>query len=372
MYRIYLRRWHRNRRPGTGFFLLSVMLMALFVFFYFSPSQVNTRQVMVNTVTWLVKKAIQDPRGMVLTSMPALAWHDTPEEMESPGRALLTWLMGVAGIDLNAYGIIRAQIPLLAQVAPAGVPTVTVEPEKSVGQEQPIISHDLSTDTLVGIYNTHTGETYSLTDGTDRLNGKKGGVVTVAEEIAGVLEKEFAIRVARSDTIHDKQYATSYLESEKTARVLVAQNPKMIALLDVHRDAGRSREESLVQVNGRKVAPILIIIGSDARRPFPNWQQNYDFACRVAAKLDELYPGLCQGVRVKEGRYNQFLHPGAILVEVGTANNSLAEAIASGEMLARALGQIINEEIKSKKTVKSKPDQAVDQTVSTLCFNYWK
>lgn len=294
---------------------------------------------------WLLKAMVQDPRGMILTSMPALSRLDTPEEMENPGHALLSWVAGVARVNITPTGIIFDQIPMLGQIVASGEPVITESP---ITKEAPVIDQELSMDILVALYNTHTGEAYEISEGTERVTGK-GGVVKVAGEIQRVLEKEFSIRVARSETVHDYQYAASYIESEKTAREMVANYSKMIAMLDIHRDAGRSREQSLVEINGKKAAPILLIIGSDARRPFPNWKENYDFACKIADKMDQLYPGLCIGVRVKEGRYNQFLHPGAVLVEMGTVNNSLEEATASGEMFARALGEVLREEIKTKE-----------------------
>ncbi len=323
-------------------------MLSLIVFYgLWQNTTVGTQRLLNVSVKWLVSQALQDPRAMILTSMPALAWQDTPEEMESPSRALVSWLAGVTRIDSTPAGILAVQIPFLRQVQTMGLPVTKMGQEVPV--EKTIGVGDEDKDVVVGIYNTHTGETYSQTDGTDRLEGQRGGVVKVAQAVQEVLEKEYSLRVVRSDTIHDTRYATSYLESEKTAKEMVANHTKMITMLDIHRDAGRSHQDSLVTVKGQQVAPILIIIGSDARRPFPNWKQNYAFACRLAAKMDELSPGLCLGVRVKEGRYNQQLHPGAILVEVGTDTNSLEEAVASGKMLAEALAKLLAEEIKIKK-----------------------
>lgn len=333
-------------------------MLVFFVVFFFSGihwGQERPRQFLVGSVEWLVDKMFQDPRGLILTSLPSLAWQDTPEEMENPGMALLSWVAGITHINLRPADTLKAQIPLLAQIEAQGTTVITVLPEDQK-TEAPAVEEKIPKDILVGIYNTHTGETFTLTDGTDRLTGKQGGVVKVAQVVQQTLQKKHQIPVAVSDKVHDQRYATSYLESEKTAKEMVKQYPKMITLLDIHRDGGRSRQDCLVEVKGQKTAPILIVIGSDARLPFPNWKQNYKFACRVAEKMDAMYPGLCQGVRVKEGRYNQFLHPGAILVEVGSDNNSLAEAEKSGEMFAEALAEILKEEIKARAAQKASTD----------------
>lgn len=331
-----------------------IIFSLLIVFFIFWQHTTVGLRIFNQSVDWLVSQALQDPQAMLLTAMPALSWQDTPEEMESPRQAMISWITGVIGIDSSPAGILAAQIPLLGQVRSPALPVIEVT-------QAPVDEEKEAMDVLVGIYNTHTGETYAPTDGTDRLDGQRGGVVKVSQAIQEELEKKHSLRVARSETIHDLRYATSYLESEKTAKEMVTDHPQLLALLDIHRDAGRSREESLVEIKGQKVAPILIIIGSDARRPFPNWQQNYAFACRLAAKMDELYPGLCLGVRVKEGRYNQYLHPGAILVEVGTVNNTLEEAIASGKMLAEALALLLREEIKAKESLPATEEKQENQ-----------
>ncbi|KUK82040.1 MAG: putative membrane protein, partial [Pelotomaculum thermopropionicum] len=103
----------------------------------------------------------------------------------------------------------------------------------------------------------------------------------------------------------------------------------------------KTRKQSTVKVNGREAAAILLVVGSDARGSFPGWDQNYDFAVQLARKINQMYPGLCLGVRVKDGRYNQFLHPRAVLVEVGTTNNFTEEALRSAGYLADALAELL-------------------------------
>lgn len=355
---------HRSKKkiPLVSFLLIIVFWLAFFFnsFWY----KMNPQGVLADAVDWLTSAMFQNPRGMILTSMPALAWQDTPEEMESPGRAAWYWLAGITGFDPTPLAILQSQIPLLAQIELRETVVMNVQP---TGKEPEELTAGLSKEVLVGIYCTHTGETYTLTDGTDRLTGKQGGIVLVARELQKQLTEKYKIKVDLSDKIHDARYATSYLESEKTVKQMVAQNTSLITLLDIHRDGGRSRKDCLVEVKGEKVAPILFVIGSDARLPFPNWKQNYQFACRLAEKLDRIYPGLCLGVRVKEGRYNQFVHPGTILVEVGSDNNSLAEAKASVAMLADALAEIIKEELaqKEKAALKEQPTIEGSQEVES-------
>jgi stage II sporulation protein P len=197
---------------------------------------------------------------------------------------------------------------------------------------------------LVALYNTHTGETYALTDGVERLNGKRGGIVKVTEALQQCLEQQHHIKVARVDKIHDQVYNKSYLESEKTVQKLLTDHPELKLVLDIHRDSGRPRQDCFVEINGEKVAKIMIVVGSDARAEFPNWQQNLVLARQITDRLDEKYPGLSFGIRVQEGRYNQHYHTGALLFEVGSVENTTDEAIRAAKLLAGVLAENLTSE----------------------------
>jgi stage II sporulation protein P len=283
-----------------------------------------------------------DPVTIIKTGMPILNRHVYESDLGymTPRELVLDWAGTVSRVNLlEPAGVLQSEMPVLAKLA-GPVEKVTIQP---VASSRPI--NMLSDECLVAIYNTHTGETYSLTDGVERLDGKKGGVVTVAAALQEELESKYGIKTARSERINDADYNSSYLEAARTAAELLENNPGTRVLLDIHRDAGKTREQSIVNINGQEVAPLLFIVGSDKRRPFPNWQQNYAFALKISDRLNALYPGLSQGVRVYDGVYNQSVHPQALLVEVGTTENSTEEAVRSARLLARVLALEIGNEL---------------------------
>ncbi|MGB9661544.1 MAG: stage II sporulation protein P [Moorellaceae bacterium] len=196
---------------------------------------------------------------------------------------------------------------------------------------------------LVAIYNTHNAEAYAPSDGVEKVPGKNGSIVTVAATLAQSLIQEYGIPVVRSDTIHDyPDFTLAYANSEKTVRHLLAEYPSIQVVLDIHRDAGL-QEPPIAYIDHQEVAQILIIVGSDARLEHPHWRQNEAFARRLAAKMDELYPGLCRGVRVQQGRYNQHLHPRALLLEIGSSNNTLDQAERAAGLLARVIAEVLRD-----------------------------
>lgn len=198
---------------------------------------------------------------------------------------------------------------------------------------------------LVGIYTTHNAEKYA---GEEKSTGSRGagenvGVMRVARVLETTLREEYQVPAERSKQIHDyPDWNLSYTKSKETGKSLLSKNPSIQILIDVHRDAGIKEKHSVV-INGRSAAKVLLIVGSAQRLENPNWKKNKEFAEKVDAKMDELYPGLSRGVRVQSGRYNQHLHPHAILLEMGNAKNSPAEAEVSAELMAHVISQVLKD-----------------------------
>jgi stage II sporulation protein P len=269
-----------------------------------------------------------------------LLWAASPLIFQkNDGRGMLAWSSFEPGF------LLQSEMSLLTSIKSDEIVEIDpTEPVAAIPDEEPSIDlQPLTGRNAVFIYHTHTGETYTLTDGMDRLDGKCGGVVTVGSAVKEVLEKNYGLKVVHSVKIHDRQYSVSYRESEKTVRDFLSGNPNVQVIIDIHRDAGKSRKNSLVEINGQQLAPLCFIVGSDSRQPFPNWKDNYQFAEHLSNKLDEKYPGLSLGARIGEGRYNQFLHPGSLLIEIGSASNSTEEAVATARLFADVLGEEISD-----------------------------
>lgn len=315
-------------RPALGVLLFSICLVCAWVL---TPgTQYLTRAGTGAVLNW----TLRDPQRIVNTILPV--WLGVAQA--GPGETVTGIFERVARVDLaDPSRLVASQVPVQQHTPPrpmlappaveAVVHTERVPPETGK--------------LMVGIYHTHTGETYELTDGVERFDGRPGGVVEVGRVLKRILEERHGIGVVHSEKVHDVPYSRSYLESEKTARRMMEDHPDLALLLDIHRDSLKDRSYAVTEIGGLKVATILLVVGSDARQPFPNWRENYNLARVFAAKAQELYPGLCVGVKVKEGRYNQFLHPGAMLVEVGGVANHTAEALRTAELLADIVAAVL-------------------------------
>lgn len=280
--------------------------------------------------------------GIFRAALPAM----NGEDVSLPSlRKLLQLAMQVSsGATMgHPQTFLTAQLPMMqltpeAEKSPVVSPPETIKPPQPTTQqaayETPLVP--LQGEPQVLIYNTHTGETYEKTDGLDRLAGKKGGVYLAAKALSDTLEQKYGIKVIQSDTIHDDNFLRDnpYTKSCDTVTSLLRQYPSVKLVVDVHRDAGVERKNSVVEINGKKLANTMLVVGTNARQNHPNWKQNYQFAQQVGKEVEKKYPGLLRKIVTQRGRYNQHLHPHALLLEIGSTQNSTEEAILAAQLWA--------------------------------------
>lgn len=188
------------------------------------------------------------------------------------------------------------------------------------------------------IYCTHTSEEYQ--DG-KRVNGQAGGVLEAARTLAESLEG-LGIRVLLDETLHDISYNDSYSSSLNKLSELKQAYPEIELLIDVHRDSSIPGVNYTLRNDSGAYAKMMLIIGSDENLPHPNWQQNRAFAQQVQAAADQLQSGIMREARIYNGRYNQHLGSKAILVEIGSTDNTLEEAKRSAQVLAEAIANCLS------------------------------
>lgn len=181
---------------------------------------------------------------------------------------------------------------------------------------------------LIGIYCTHSDESYEPTDGVSSSE-KKGGIYDVAGEFAQQLES-MGISTIVDETLHHPHDAGAYRRSQSTAAALVKQGPD--AIIDVHRD-GVPADEYTGKVDGESMTMIRLLVG----KRNPNSAANRDFAKQLKAKADEMYPGLIKDIYIGKGNYNQELMPHSILLEFGTYQSDKEDVLKSAPYIAQVM-----------------------------------
>lgn len=247
--------------------------------------------------------------------------------------------------------LLTANIRVLAQAQPVAK-QITAMPLEEV--ELPAIRKETRevyikpdfADATVLLYCTHSSESYIPDSGQAKIEGKRGLINDVAVNLAQELSQK-GLRAGFDDTIHDyPEYNASYTNSRETVKELLKENDEILALLDIHRDSipGSTNGET-VEIEGKKSARILIIVGTNERKPHPDWKENLAFAEKIYEEAEQLYPGLIKAVRTKAGTYNQEFHPRALLLEFGNDRNSFAEVKYATELFAEVLIKVLEKEI---------------------------
>ncbi|MBO8159161.1 stage II sporulation protein P [Thermosyntropha sp.] len=224
--------------------------------------------------------------------------------------------------------------------------TPVIKREKTKTKERDIVKYDFSSECKAVLYCTHTAESYVPSSGKARCEGERGLVDEVARTLAFELERR-GLRTEYIDTIHDfPDYSKSYANSRETVKRVLNTEDKILALFDIHRDSipGLPQGET-VEIGGKKSARILIIVGTDERKPHPNWRKNLIFAQNIYNEGERMYPGLIKGVRTKAGTYNQEFHEKALLLEFGSDYNTLEEVLYAADLFADVLINILKKEV---------------------------
>ncbi len=202
------------------------------------------------------------------------------------------------------------------------------------------------------IVHTHGCEAYTMPEGEEyqasddhRTLDERCNVLRVGDEIARVLEAE-GIGVVHDRTLHDyPSYSGAYNRSLATVENYRAKYPSITYVLDVHRDAvadADGTQYKLLRAEEPNAAQLEFVIGTDGGgAEHPRWRENLKLACAVQSTLLRDYPTLLRPVTVRNSRYNQHVTTGSLLVEVGTAGNSLEEALNAAQLFAKGFAETI-------------------------------
>ncbi|MGI6713075.1 MAG: stage II sporulation protein P [Bacillota bacterium] len=190
----------------------------------------------------------------------------------------------------------------------------------------------------IGIYHTHSDESYTPSDGTSSIRAK-GGIFKVGNVFAEKL-KNLGFTVFHDKTPHDPHDAGAYHRSRRTAVKILKKQPTI--MFDVHRDAVPAHVYQ-GKIGGQQITKVKLVVG----RQNQNKQANLEFAKTLKAAMDKTHPGLFEGIFLAKGNYNQDLGPRMMLVEVGSDKNKREEAQKGialfAETVPKALGVYQNQ-----------------------------
>lgn len=199
------------------------------------------------------------------------------------------------------------------------------------------------------ILHSHATESYTQSDADRyvataayRTADPDHNMLRIGETVRQVLEAN-GVGVIHDTALHDyPSYPAAYANSRRSIQSYLEAYPSICLVLDLHRDAIEAADGTQlapsVELDGRQTAQLMLVVGSDAGGlQHPGWQQNLSLAVKLQVQLEKRSPGLCRPISFRTERFNQDLCPGALLVEVGTAGNTLEESLAAAELLAQGI-----------------------------------
>ncbi len=219
---------------------------------------------------------------------------------------------------------------------PRGGLLVLAEAEPETAQTAETV-YDFGEQPLACIYCTHTTENYA---GQQRGH-QAGGILDAARALADSLEA-MGMKTVLCETVHDSpDWSAAYGNSLASIQALKEKYPSLQLFVDVHRDSSIAGVNTQLSYGDETWAKMMLVVGSNQRLTHDNWKQNQQFSQSVADLLDEKAPGIVRGVRVSASRYNQHLSTKAILVEIGSTDNTVEEACRSATLLGQVLAELM-------------------------------
>lgn len=256
--------------------------------------------------------SIYDEDGQYLTSIYGRVYLDD-EYISSDNR-----LYRIIEVDDNKRTAVAQYIGQESLIEPDNEAVATVAQESK---------------RLIGIYSTHSDESYIPTDGAESKE-KDAGIYDVDEALKNALE-ERGIEVELDTTTHLPHDAGAYRRSRSTAARLLKSQPA--ALLDIHRDGIPDPDEYVQKIEDEDATKVRLLVGKSN----PNADANRKFAKQIKAAADEMYPDLIKDIYIGKGDYNQELAPRAILLEFGTHTIKKERAIKSTAYMADVLERVL-------------------------------
>lgn len=195
------------------------------------------------------------------------------------------------------------------------------------------------------ILHTHATEAYADT-GDYRSEDPTENMVAIGAKITEILN-DAGIPTLHDTTLHDAfGYSDAYERVEGVIAEYLQEFPDICMVIDVHRDAVENSDGSQKAMEttllGEDAARLLLVMGTNTEElPHPNWEENLAFAVKLQAYIGESAPDLFRDISLRSARYNEHMTPYSLLLEVGSAGNTQAEALRSAAYFAQKLSALL-------------------------------
>ena len=226
------------------------------------------------------------------------------------------------------------------------------EADSSLLNGEVLVNKDLTMD-LTGdepkilIYHTHSQEAF-----TDSVPGDESGtIVGMGDTLASILQDKYGVSVYHDRNTYDivdgvLDRSTAYSVALGSVEEILANNPSIKVVIDLHRDGVNEATHLITEINGKQVAKIMFFNGL-SQSPSGYLQNDYlsdnlAFSLQMQLKAAELFPGFTRKIYLRSYRYNMHVMPRTLLVECGGQTNTVEEVRNAMEPLADTLYSVLS------------------------------
>ena len=199
------------------------------------------------------------------------------------------------------------------------------------------------------IYHTHSQEEFADSTPGDTSTS----IVGVGEYLTQLLNEKGI------ETIHDTgvydiidgklDRSNAYEYAGEAVEKILAENPTVEVLIDLHRDGVAEGTHLVTEINGKRTAKIMFFNGLSRSRtngnidylPNPYIQDNLAFSLQMQIDAENKYPGFVRHIYLRAYRYNLHLMPKSLLVEAGAQTNTVEEMMNAMEVLSEMLEDVL-------------------------------
>ncbi|MGL5615383.1 MAG: stage II sporulation protein P [Sarcina sp.] len=190
------------------------------------------------------------------------------------------------------------------------------------------------------LYSSHTVEAFGEAGHfNDDINKNILGVGALVEK---ELEEYYGISVIHDKTMYAADYNNAYIRSRDGVKKYVDKYSDLKLVVDLHRDGGPKNESVTAKLNDERVSRLMFVNGKNN----PHYESSNKTVQDMVKDMNEFFPGLSRGVttynRAKSNSYNQDLFKNAVLMEVGSENSTVEEAMNSAKYIARLIAEEVN------------------------------
>ena len=218
------------------------------------------------------------------------------------------------------------------------------------------------------IYHTHSQEGFAdSTPGDDNTT-----IMGAGERLAEILRTRYGFQVIHHLGKYDVESRdNAYSNSAPDLERILAENPDIEVIIDLHRDEVAADRKLVTEIDGRPTARFMFFNGLSRTTKTgeieylqnPNLDENLAFSFQMQVISNEYYPGITRKIYLKGYRYNMHYRGKSLLIELGTQTNMVEEIMNACDPLAHILSLVLAgeaSEIPETETAEEAPGEPSD------------